>query len=221
MTEPRLLDSSPARDPALHRIVGAVLHAPRSYDLMVNLLLWGRERSFREKLLSHAALRRGESVLDIGCGTGSLAILAKEQVGSVGAVRAIDASAEMIARARAKARRARVEVDFRQAPAQALPFPDAEFDVVLSTLMLHHLPRSARTQLASEARRVLKPGGRVLVVDFTKPSRRSRWGLHRGHGSSDPDEIAALLTDAGLHIVTSGPVGLKSLHFALAAPAQS
>lgn len=217
MTESRSLEPSASRGPALHRIAGAVLHAPRAYDLMVGLLVMGGERRFREKLLSLASLRRGESVLDVGCGTGSLAILAKEQVGPGSAVRAIDASAEMIARARVKARRAGVEVDFRQAPAQALPFPDAQFDVALSTLMLHHLPRSARAQLASEVRRVLRPGGRFLVVDFSKSTRRFRWGLHRGHGKSDPEEISTFLTGAGLRVIASGPVGTKSLHFVLAA----
>jgi ubiquinone/menaquinone biosynthesis C-methylase UbiE len=217
MTEARSLEPSATRSPALHRIVGAVLHAPRSYDLMLGLMFMGHERRFREKLLSLASLRRGELVLDVGCGTGSLAILAREQVGPGSAVRGIDASPEMIARARAKARRAGVEVEFRQAPAQALPFPDAQFDVVLSTLMFHHLPRSARAQLASEVCRVLKPGGRFLVVDFAKSTRRSGLGLHRGHGKSDPDETVAFLTGAGLRLVASGPVGVKSLHFALAA----
>jgi ubiquinone/menaquinone biosynthesis C-methylase UbiE len=216
MRETRSIEPSAPRDPALRRIVGAVLHAPRSYDLMLGLVFMGRERRFRERLLSLACLRRGESVLDVGCGTGSLAIVAREQVGPGSVVRAIDASPQMIARARAKARRARVEVDFRRAPAQALPFPDAQFDVVLSTLMLHHLPRSARAQLASEVRRVLRPGGRFLVVDFTQSTRSSGLGLHRGHGKTDPEEIVACLSGAGLRVVASGPVGAKSLFFALA-----
>jgi ubiquinone/menaquinone biosynthesis C-methylase UbiE len=217
MTETRSFEPSASRDPALHRIAGAVLHAPRFYDLMLGLLFMGRERRFRERLLSLASLRPGESVLDVGCGTGSLALLAREQVGPGSDVRGIDASAQMIARASAKARRSGVEVDFRQAPAQALPFPDAQFDVVLSTLMLHHLPPSARAQLVCEARRVLKPRGRVLVVDFTRSTRRSGFGLRRGHGKTDPDEIVALLTGAGLRLLASGPVGAKSLYFALAA----
>jgi ubiquinone/menaquinone biosynthesis C-methylase UbiE len=217
MAETDSLEPPAPREVKLHRIVGAVLHSPRYYDLMVSLAFMGRERRFRKRLLSLAGLRRGESVLDIGCGTGLLAILAKEQVGLGGTVRAIDASPEMIARARAKAGRARVEVDFLLAPAQELPFPDAQFEVVLSTLMIHHLPRSARAQLTREVRRVLKPGGRFLVVDFTTSTRKSAISLHRGHGKSDPDETVAFLTAAGLRVVASGPVGAKSLHFVLAA----
>ncbi len=58
-----------------------------------------------------------------------------------------------------------------QAPAQALPFPDSQFDVALSTLMLHHLPRNTREQCGREIARVLKPGGRLLAVDFSAPAR--------------------------------------------------
>ena len=90
----------------------------------------GRERAFREKLLRFARLQPGETVLDVGCGTGSLAIAAKMQVGPAGKVYGIDASPEILARARKKARKAGVEVTFEQAPGQALPFPDGHFDAV-------------------------------------------------------------------------------------------
>src|SRR5207253_9348675 len=107
---------------------------------------FGRERAFRGKILSFANLRPGEAVLDVGCGTGSLAIAARRYVGSTGAVCGIDASPEMLARAEKKASKAGLEVIFKNGAAQALPFPDAQFDTVLSTLMLHHLPRKGREQ---------------------------------------------------------------------------
>jgi ubiquinone/menaquinone biosynthesis C-methylase UbiE len=134
----------------------------RFYDLMVWLLTLGRERPFRERLVELARLQPGESVLDVGCGTGTLAIAAKRRVGPTGVVHGIDASPEMIARATRKAKKAGVHVTFRTAVVEALPFPDRQLDVVLSTLMLHHLPRPTREQSAREIRRVLKPGGRVL-----------------------------------------------------------
>ena len=199
--------------------IGVLLHRPRLYDLFIELALIGREPSFRRQLLDLAGPRPGEAILDVGCGTGSLALMAREAVGATGVVCGVDASAEMISWARQKARRIGVEADFRRAPAQALPYPDALFDVVLSTLMLHHLPKKARTQLAAEARRVVKPGGRVLVVDFAEESRRKGFmrHLHHPHRNVALHEILALLEGAGLSIVASGPLGMQTVHFALAA----
>ncbi len=198
---------------------GVLLHRPRLYDLFVELALIGREPSFRRQVLDLAAPRPGEAMLDVGCGTGSLALLAREAVGATGVICGVDASAEMISWARQKARRIGVEADFRRAAAQALPYPDASFDVVLSTLMLHRLPKRARTQLAAEARRVVKPGGRVLVVDFAEESRRKGLRRHLRHrqGLVAWQEIPALLEGAGLSVVASGPLGIQTVHFALAA----
>jgi ubiquinone/menaquinone biosynthesis C-methylase UbiE len=199
-------------------MTGLVLHAAARYDLLLWLFTRGREGAFREKILRLARLQPGESVLDVGCGTGSLAIIAKRQVGSSGTVYAVDASQEMLARAHTKARKAGVDVVFRNGAAQVLPFPDAQFDVVLSTLMLHHLPRKARQECASEIRRVLKPGGRVLAVDFAPPARERRSFLahfHR-HGHVKLRDIITLLSEAGLNTVESGGVGTRDLVFVLA-----
>ncbi len=200
-----------------HRTPGLTLHAAGLYDLTLWLMTRGRERAFREDMLDLVALRPGEAVLDVGCGTGSLAIAAKRGVGSTGTVDGVDASPQMLARAARKTRRAGLGVEFTIAPAQALPFPDARFDVVLSTIMLHHLPRPGRTACLREMRRVLKPGGRVLVVEFTAPthgkhSRRSHF--HR-HGHVELESIITLLKEAGLDVVQSGAVGLRDMHYIL------
>jgi ubiquinone/menaquinone biosynthesis C-methylase UbiE len=194
-----------------------VLHHAKLYDFTVWLMTLGRERAFREKILRVARLKPGESVLDVGCGTGTLAIAAKRHVGPTGIVRGIDASPEMIARAEKKAASAQVEVAFQQAPAQALPFPEAQFDVVLTTVMLHHLSRPTRERCAQEMRRVLKPGGRVLAVDFA-PRAESKGFIHRfhRHGHLKLDDIIAILAAAGLNVTESGALDFRNLQFALA-----
>jgi len=198
--------------------IGAVLHAAALYDLQVWLATLGREGTFREKVLGLARLQPGEAVLDVGCGTGTLAIAAKRQVGPTGTVYGIDASPEMLARAQKKARKAGVDVVLKNALAQALPFPNATFDAVLTTVMLHHLPRKARQQCAAEMRRVLKPGGRVLAVEFGLAAREQKGLLahfHR-HGHVKLSDIISLLSEAGLNIVESGAVELRDLQFVLA-----
>src|SRR5688572_23501400 len=117
---------------------GRVMHSEaRYYDILAWMLTLGRERAFRERLVGLARVESGEAVLDVGCGTGTLAITAKRCVGAASAVYGIDASPEMIERAKRKAAKAGVQVTFQTAIVEALPFHGAQFDVVLSTLMLH------------------------------------------------------------------------------------
>jgi ubiquinone/menaquinone biosynthesis C-methylase UbiE len=186
--------------------------------MLVWVFLLGRERSFREQLIGLAHLRPGDVVLDVGCGTGTLAIAAKRHVGASGRVYGVDASPEMIVRATKKASKAGADVTFRTGVVEALPYPDAHFDVVLSSMMLHHLPRKARQQCAREIRRVLKPGGRVLAVDFgrTPGGRKGLFGrLHR-HGHVDLRDIMDTFAGAGLSVLENGAVGVRNLYFALA-----
>jgi|SRR5579859_240500 len=193
---------------------GRVLHSAGAYDWLAWLLLGGRERAFRQRVLELGHVTTDDAVLDVGCGTGTLAILAKERVGAKGAAHGIDASPEMIARARRKARRAGLDVSFEQAVVEAMPFPEQTFDVVLSTLMLHHLPRPVREQCAREMRRVARPGGRVVVVDFgARTGGRSFLERFHRHGRVELTEIRRVLTDAGLRIEDSGPMGLHDLQF--------
>jgi ubiquinone/menaquinone biosynthesis C-methylase UbiE len=199
------------------RTNGLVIHWAARYDLLAWLLTRGRERAFRERLLELAGVQRGQSVLDIGCGTGTLAIAATAHVGPTGSVVGIDASPQMVARAMRKAARAGAPATFQLAVAEQLPLPDARFDVVLSTLMFHHLPRKTREQCANEIRRVLKPGGRVFVVDFGKPQNRRGLLAHfHRHGHVAVADIETMLANLGFATVRTGAVGLRELQYVVA-----
>jgi ubiquinone/menaquinone biosynthesis C-methylase UbiE len=176
-----------------------------------------RERAFRDKLINLAAINVGETILDVGCGTGILTIAAKLRVGASGTVYGVDASPEMIARARRKVKKAGLEIEFKVEAVEALRFPDAHFDALLSTLMLHHLPQTAREQCAREIRRVLKPGARVLAVDFGSAQKRKGLiaRLHR-HGHMKLPDLLTLLSETGFNLVESGAVGFRDLQFVLA-----
>jgi len=195
---------------------GLLINWALRYDVVAWLVTHGRERELRDRMIALAEVQAGDAVLDVGCGTGTLAIAAWRRVGQIGLVCGIDASPPMIARARRKAAKAGAQVQFDVAAAEDLPFPDDRFDVVLSTLMLHHLPRTTGQRCAAEIRRVLKPGGRVLAVDFGRGEQRGLLSHFHRHGHVDLKDIVALVEGADLSVRTTGQVGMNNLHFVLA-----
>ncbi len=195
---------------------GRVLHGARWYDLFGRVISLGRDKAIREKLIELAAPAPGEKVLDVGCGTGTLAIALKSSVGT-GEVHGIDASPEMIEVAKEKAAKAGSDIDFQVALIEAIPFPDATFDLVTSSLMLHHLPEDLKRTGLAEIRRVLKPGGRFMAMDFAAHSHSPLGHLLSifGHsrGESMVDKLIPMLEDAGFSDVEGIPTRHKNFAF--------
>lgn len=146
-----------------------VLHRPRLYDWLVRIHALGNERRFRTSILQIAELQPGETALDVGCGTGSLLIEAAKQEGSGSLLHGLELSSEMLAHARRKAKELIPASQFVQGSAGQIPFPDSSFDVVFCTMVLHHLPASMQTGAIEEMCRVVRPSGRIVIVDMQPP----------------------------------------------------
>lgn len=127
-----------------------------------------RDRAIKRRVVARAAIAGSERVLDVGCGTGTLAIAAARAAPDV-RVTGLDADSSILARARKKTVESGLEIEFDQGMSTTLPYPDASFDLVLSTLFFHHLPDDAKHRTAAELVRVLRPGGRLVVGDLGRP----------------------------------------------------
>jgi ubiquinone/menaquinone biosynthesis C-methylase UbiE len=196
---------------------GRVFRWAFAYDVLLRVIWCGSERIYRDKTVELRGIRTGESVLDVGCGTGTLAIAAKRRVGQAGRVFGLDASREMISRARKKAARAGAEVDFQMASAEALPFSETTFDVVLSTTVFHCLPDRTRDLCIREIVRVLKPNGRLLLIDFGGSNRRrSLIGHLRAHRNFDVFDLIPTIRESGLTDLNTGSLGFSDLRFLIA-----
>ena len=156
-----------------------------------------------DPLLEQAALRPGHRVLDVGCGTGNLTLLAKGSQPEAHVI-GLDPDPKALARAGRKARRQGLDVDFECGFADALPFDDGQFDRVLSSFMFHHLDADTKRGMLVEVRRVLAPEGSLHLVDFTPPAddKRGRLArfLHADHalGGDGQARIPELMREAGL-----------------------
>lgn len=137
------------------------------YDLFLAVTM--REATLRATLLEQVDLRHTNTIVDVGCGTGTQPIMLKQEAPHA-TVLGIDVDPAMIARAKEKTRAAGVDVRFEVGEAGALPFADASIDVVVSTLVFHHLLDDDKKRALAEIRRVLKPRGRFHLADFGRPA---------------------------------------------------
>jgi ubiquinone/menaquinone biosynthesis C-methylase UbiE len=136
------------------------------YDPMFRLFM--RERVFRQKFFEQADIHPGHRVLDLGCGTGTMAILIRQQVPDAVVV-GVDGDRKILEIARRKAAKASLSIPFDQALADRLPYADASFDRVLSSLVFHHLTHEDKLGALREVRRVLAPGASFHLADFAAP----------------------------------------------------
>jgi ubiquinone/menaquinone biosynthesis C-methylase UbiE len=131
-----------------------------------------RERAFKQKLLDQAGLAADLDVLDVGSGSGTLAVWAKEREPAM-RIRGLDGDPAIIEQARRKAARAGIDIPFDEGLSYELPYEDSSFDRVLSSLFFHHLVLRDKERTIAEIRRVLRPGGELHVADWGEP-RSSR-----------------------------------------------
>lgn len=188
------------------------------YDVVMKVITRGRERTLRERTVELAGIRPGDRVLEVGCGTGALTLAAQTQAGQLGVVHGIDAAPEMVAAARRKAARAAVPVSFQVGEMERLPFPDDEFDVVLCSFMIFHPTDHERRKGLVEMRRVLKPGGRLLVVDMARPTGLAQRGMVAilfGHMlRHEVEELVPEMSAAGFDEIETGPTAFPMVSFA-------
>jgi ubiquinone/menaquinone biosynthesis C-methylase UbiE len=137
----------------------------RFYDPIVRLTT--REKTFKQALIRQLGARSGDIILDLGCGTATLAVALATTLPDV-VVIGLDADARALALAQGKARRAGADVHFEQAYSSHMPFADARFDRVVSSLFFHHLSTRDKNATLSEVKRVLKPGGELHIADWGK-----------------------------------------------------
>ena len=168
------------------------------YDLLTRLFGFNR---VHETLIAQAELADGHRVLEIGCGTGNLAIRAKN---THPAVSVVGSDPDPLALSRAQRKAAQLNgIRFERGYAQRLPYADGEFDRVLSSMMLHHLDDDAKSAAAAEVFRVLRPGGRLHLVDMggdmtARDGLSARLVMHSRHAAGNlGDAIPRLLRAAG------------------------
>lgn len=195
------------------------------FDLFVKATT--RERAFKEKLLDQARLEAGMDVLDLGSGTGTLAIWAKRREPAL-RIRGLDGDPAIIKQASRKAARENVEIPFDEGLSYELPYADGSFDRVLSSLFFHHLVRRDKERTIAEMVRVLRPGGELHVADWGQPrslrEKAGAFGIRKFDGDEPTrDNLAGRLpklfeagglTDAAERARVGTPFGVISLYSA-------
>jgi len=172
------------------------------YDPLVKLL--GGD-SARRALVEQADLQAGQRVLEVGCGTGTLLMLITRAQPAL-ELTGLDPDVRALARAKRKIDAASASIRLDRGFSDTLPYADASFDRVFSCFMLHHLNGSdEKVATLREIRRVLKPGGRLHLLDFAqseaghRPDVVARWmhSMHRLQDNTDA-RVRAFMNDAGL-----------------------
>ena len=182
------------------------------YDPFVKL--FGGD-SARTVLIDQASLRPHDRVLDIGCGTGTLAVQLKQLHPDID-LTALDPDPKALARAERKAQRSRLAVRFDRGYSDELPYPDSSFDRIFSSFMYHHLRPEDKQKTLREAHRVLRPGGSFHMMDFAGPESGQGFLAHFVHAShclrdNAGSRILNLMAQAGFE--NPGKIGQRAMVF--------
>ena len=140
-------------------------------DLLSSGFSFGFDHVWRSRAVSLSGIREGEQVLDVCTGTGELALLLSRKVGPAGSVTGADFCEEMLSRARKKTGRRHRNLSYIMSDAKQLPFPDNTFDAVTVAFGMRNIPDTLLALL--EIKRVLKPGGKFICLELTRP--RVKW----------------------------------------------
>lgn len=205
------------QNPEAKKQEGQLGYMARYYDLVMPLMTLGREKSLRQITIKLARLKPGDKVLEVGCGTGTLSLAAKAQVGSTGEVVGIDIAPEMIAVAGHKAMRKRADVTFQVGSIENIPFPDNRFDAVICSFMIFHMPEEVRRNGFTEIYRVLRSGGQLFILDFALPDipwQRRFVQMHFGHMMQhDVRELAPVLKEKSFTDIEMGETKFMGNYF--------
>jgi len=186
-----------------------------SYDSYMKRITMGREGALREMTVNLAQVKPGDSVLEIGCGTGTLTLEAKRQAGPTGKVFGIDIIPGMIELSRQKAAKANLEVTFQSGSIDEIPLPANQFDVVMCSFMIFHMSETTRRKGMSEIQRVLKPDGHLLVLDLATPTQPVPRAIARllfvGMLQHDLKELLPLMEASGFSNTEIAPAEFRVL----------
>jgi demethylmenaquinone methyltransferase/2-methoxy-6-polyprenyl-1,4-benzoquinol methylase/phosphoethanolamine N-methyltransferase len=196
---------------------GKVVRWASIYDRWANMITLGKAPAIRRQTAELAQIKPGDVVLDVGCGTGELTLQARARAGTGGQVYGIDPVPAMIEVSRQKVAQTERNIHFQVGVIEELPFPDNHFDVVLSSLMMHHLPDELKQRGLVEIYRVLKPGGTLMIVDFKRPtsfiSKSIITLLMHGGMQIGVQDLAPRLAAAGFNQIANGDMSFRPLGF--------
>lgn len=167
---------------------------------------FGGEESLRRLTIDKMDLKPGQKVLDVCCGTGTLCAMIAEEMGSDGEVVGVDLSENMLKKAENKSE---ADIQFCYANAEEIPYADGYFDRASVTFGLHEMPHPVRMNVLREMRRVLKPGGKIIVLDYAYPKRTLAvllfkvWMLVEGETARDfiRRDLSSMIRDAGFDVI--------------------